>query len=346
MRGSVLAWLIGGVTIAASWAQASPWTLPRGNVVLQAGFSYGLAEEEYLDTHQRQDFPLNGQLSYATLQVGARAGLTDRLEIELSIPLKFITYTADPVILLNQPPGDLREPIDYFQDNTISLSQNVMGLGDINVVTRFNLFRRPWALTIELNSKIPTGYSGPAGTFGESPKSTGDFLRNIDRFVQPSNVRDDVTLGDGQFDLISSILLGISLPYGTFIRASSGYNWRTEGAGDQIVGDVRSGKTLGQHILVYANLSGEYSVTRGRQIGISVAAFDPNLPATEFGGVRNLFLRELTLDRDELRVGGGLIIRANHKLEANIGYQYTILGRNTSAVHNISIGIASSFFSN
>lgn len=325
---------------AAASAEASPWTLKSGQLVLSAGFNHQIASEEFLDSGSSQPFPLRGQLNASSFAVGLRAGFTDRLEFEASIPVSVVNYDSDPVVLLDQPAGSPVSALDYYQQNIIDLARSVAGVGDFVIAGRYGWMRAPVAIATEVRVKAPTGYTPPAGTFGEQPTSAQEFQDEIRRFVAPGNVEDDVTLGDGQLDIAASMLFGYAARSGTFVRVGAGYNFRTGEAGDQVIGDVRLGQVLGKRALVYIGARGAYTVSRGRRIGISVAAIDPLVPASEYGGTSNLFLREVTLDRDALDLGAGLIIRMSERLELNAGYERTVLGRNTSAVNSFSLSLA------
>lgn len=321
-------------------AQASPWTLKQGQLVLKTGYDFQFAEDEFLDDGPSQSFPLDGSLSISTISVGLRAGFTDKLEFELDVPFRIVSYTSDPVILLQPQPGSTESDFDFYQRNVIDLARTVAGVGDLTFTGRYGFLRFPVALAAEIKLKAPTGYDSPAGTFGERPTSREQFLQESARFVSPENVEDDVTLGDGQLDITGSLLLGYIFPTRTFIRTSAGYNLRLGDAGDQFVGEFKVGQAIGQQVLAFAGVDGGYTLFSGRRIGISVAAIDPNLPATEYDGTENLLLREVTLDRDFFNVGGGFIVRLSPRLEVNTNYQYTLFGRNTSAIHRIGIGLA------
>lgn len=317
-------------------AAASPWTLPAGQLVLTAGFNHQVATREFLDDGPARSFPLNGQLNASTFALGLRAGFTDRIEFEAVVPLSVVNYDSDPVILLDDRSGGL----DFFQENVIDLTRSVSGVGDFVIAGRYGWLRAPVAVATELRVKAPTGYDAPAGTFGVQPTSREEFEAGLERFVRPDNVRDDVTLGDGQLDIAASMLLGWAIETGTFFRLGLGYNLRFADAGDQLLGDFRLGQLIGTRALLFASARGAYAVERGRVIGVSVAAQDPDLPATEFGGTTNLLLREVTLDRDAIDVGAGLIVKMSDRLEANASYEHTVYGRNTAAVHSFSLSLA------
>ena len=340
-----LRWL--GVVLGAATslvcptATASPWTLPQGRGVLWTGFTIQAAGMEFLDEGGAQRFPLDGQYNATTMMAGGRVGLTDRIEVEFTVPFSVVSYQSDPVVLLEAPNGlQGQQALDFYQENVINLSRTRAGLSDIQLAGRFRLLRGPFVATVELGIKTPTGYEGPAGTFGERPDSQEEFLANLPAFANPGNVTDDVTLGDGQVDLHGSLLLGYALRAGTFFRVNAGYKLRLGGAGDQVTGLARVGQAIGRRVLLYGGARIAYSVQDGRIIGISVAAIDPELPATEYGGTTNLLLRQVQLARNQLDVGGGLILRLTDELEFNAGYEYTIWGRNTAAIHAASISLA------
>lgn len=318
-------------------ASASPWTLPKNRVALVAGFDYGVASREYFQQGGARDFPLQGRYTASSFSVGARFGFTDRLEFEAVVPLKLISYDADPVILLPSQRPEPDASFDYYQENIIDLNQTAAGIGDLQIAARYQWMKLPFALATEIRVKAPTGYDRPAGTFGEEPESTEEFVNEVARFVRPGNIQDDVTLGDGQLDVSAQMLFGYILPTNTFVRADLGYNLRMSGAGDQLLGSIRVGQLLSQRFLAYAAIGGRYTVEDGRVIGISVAAEDPSLPAAEYGGLTNLLLREVRLERDELQAVGGIIVRFGAGVEMNAAYRRTLWGRNTAQADAVSV---------
>ena len=327
---------------AASSALASPWTLPKGTMVVSGRFDYEQADEEWLDKGgDAVPFSLRGDYQAVTYTVGARLGLTDRLELELQIPLRQVSYTADPVILLPRDAADPRAELDYYQENVLDLSRTVRGLSDIRLTVRHRIWSGLSSLiTGEVQLKTPTGYDPPAGTFGERPRSSADFLANAGTLARPENVQDDVTLGDGQVDIRPALLFGWAFSTGTFARLDVGYAWRLGGAGDQVFGGARVGQSVGQRLLFFTGVDAEVAVEDGRRIGVSVAAIDPTLPARDYVGTENLLLREVRLDRDRVGVPLGAIVRLTSAAELNLGTSIPVWGRNTSVVQTYSVGIA------
>lgn len=318
-------------------ALASPWTLPPGTMVLAGRYDFTIADEEFLDDRKAQVYPLQGELRTSTYAIGARFGAAEGLEFEFDLPIKQVSYTADPVILL--PNASMQDDLDFFQENIINLNRSASGLGDLRVAGRMQLFRKALVGTVQLGAKIPTGYDRPTGTFGPNPQRAQEFLARAGDLVKPQNVSDDVTLGDGQVDLDLGFLLGWASAKGTFARLDSIYRLRLGGAGDQAVGSLRVGQRLGKSAMFYLGLDVERSVTEGDLIGVSVAATDPSLPASEYREFENLELRELRLERDSASIPVGLIFRVTDTVEVNGSWAKVFWGRNTAASHIFSFGI-------
>jgi hypothetical protein len=323
--------------LGAGPAAASPWTLARGELATVVRFDYESATEEFLDDADATPFSLNGRYQAIGFTPDIRLGLLDHLELEFWLPFKQVSYTADPVILLPAPEGG--EGIDYYQENIIHLSRSVFGPTDLNLALRWQLLGGSEALALEGRLKAPTGYEAPQGTFGDRPRSKEAFLADVGRYVAPENVRDDVTLGDGQLDASLRLLGGAAFGTGTFVRLDAGYVLRMGGAADQVTGAVRAGQLLFGRLLPYAGVEADLAVERGRVIGVSVAAVDPELPAAEYGGTNNLELREVRLERDRAVVNFGAIFRITPEVELNLGHARTVWGNNTSAVATTSAGI-------
>ncbi len=345
---SWLAWLPAALVLCtASLASASPWTLPRGTGVVAAGYSYQLATQEWFSRddamfRDARNFPLAGRYEASTFTVQARVGLTDRLELDVSLPLKLVSYGSDSVILLPNDPVAMTPgaELDYYQQNIIQLARTRSGIGDIQFATRYRWLLQPLALATELRIKAPTGYDAPVGTFGARPNSIQDFIDNAGTYARPSNVQDDVTLGDGQLDVGLNVLLGYAFPTRTFVRLDAGYNLRFGKAADQLVGRLSLGQLIGRSLLFYVGGQLTWSAERGDVIGISVAAIDPNLPAQDYAGLANLYLREVRLERDAIDVNAGMIVKITDTVEMNVGYGRTLWGRNTALTNAFSLGFA------
>ncbi|MFN3197262.1 MAG: hypothetical protein ACE366_02420 [Bradymonadia bacterium] len=329
-----------GAALSPLVATASPWVLPPGKLVVLGRYDYEVATEEFLGDREAVPFSLDGRYSASTYTFGVRLGLTSKVELQFEMPIKQVNYTADPVILLPSPGDQVQSDFDFYQENIINLNRGQTGIGDLRMTARYQLTGGQWASALELTLKTPTGYDRPEGTFGDRPATREAFLSDIAGFTNPDNVSDDVTLGDGQLDLVPRLLLGWATSVGFFARADIGYALRFGGAGDQVVGSVKAGQRIGERVLVYAGVDGEFAVTDGKIIGVSVAAEDPTLPAEEYGGLDNLFLRELRLERDRVVTPVGVIFRVVEGTELNLGYTPVVWGRNTSKIQSFSFGVA------
>ncbi len=316
--------------------------LPSGAMVFTGGYSFQTATREYFESGPVRNFPLNGRYTGSTFSMGLRAGLARNLELEFVLPVRVNSYESDPVVVLPRPAGmpGGESDFDYYQRNIINLSRTASGIGDIFFAVRYRLAALPFPFAFELRAKIPTGYNGPSGTFGSTPRTREEFEANPYQFVTPANVRDDVTLGDGQVDLTPSLLFGYAFSTRTFVRADAGYNLRLGGAGHPVQGALRAGQSLGDRLLVYGWIQAAMTVTQGRVLGISVAAINPDLPAADYNATDNILLRELRFERDIIDVGAGLIVRLTPEVELNAGYQRTLWGRNTGQIDALNLSLA------
>lgn len=329
---------IPALLLLAAPAMASPWTLGRGQLVVGAALDHQYADREYFERGGARRFPLRGRYQSTNYRIASRVGLTDRIELELAIPFRQVSYESDDVLLL--PYAGDGSGFDYYQENIIDLGQDRAGIGDLEIAGRHAFVKGSLALATELRLKTPTGYDAPSGTFGDQPKTQKAFLDDPGRYVAPENVRDDVTLGDGQLDISASLLVGYGFASGTFARSDIGYNLRLDGAADQALASLKIGQSITDRFLVYAESRAAISVEKGRVIGISVAAEDPSLPASEYGGLDNLVLRELRLERDALDVGGGLLLRLHENVELSAGFIATLWGHNTAATRTFYSGLS------
>ncbi len=319
-------------------AAASPWLLPPGVVTISARYDYAYARDEFLSSTGRlTPFSLNGQYSANTYSIGARLGLSEWLELEMSLPLREVTYQADPVILTPTPlSGD--EAYDHYQRNILNFNQSAIGIADIGIAARMRLMTAPIVMSLELGVSVPAGYAPPEGTFGDRPQSIDELLSDTGRYVRPENIRDDVTLGDGVFAFTPMLHAGFGTGGGFFARASAGLRVRLNDAGDALVGEVKVGQSLRPWLLVFVGVSGEKAVTKGRVIGVSVAAKDATLPAADYGDLSALELIEVTLDRDMLSLPVGFLVRPQRDVELSVNYGQVLWGRNVAKSHVLSLG--------
>lgn len=310
---------------------ASPWTLPRGTLVLSSSFDFQFADTEFIDRGGERAFPLEGQFFGGGMTLSARLGVTDELEIEGSIPIRFVGYTSDPIIL-RTPPGGSGD-LGFFQANVVDFSQTGAGVGDIAIRGRYRFLTSRLVAALQLSIITPTGYEEPAGTFGREPTTVAEFEQAVDQIVSPENVQDDVVLGDGVLELEAALLAGLALDTGTFVRASAGYALRLGGAGDQLRADVRAGQAVDERVLLFVSTRLALTVESGDLIGITVVARNPEESAADLTQNQQLRLVPRPLERDALDVGGGLVWRMTADVELNLSYERTVWGRFTAATH-------------
>jgi hypothetical protein len=331
------------LVLASAPTVASPWLLPKGELALSGSVDFQVSESEFLLEGGQQSFPLDGRFIGASFVLGARLGLTDEFELSGSVPLRLVSFTLDPVILLPQEAGDLRPPAEYYADNVVDFSRAGGGVGDVSLAGRYRVFADPVALALELGLDLPTGYRGPEGTFGPEPARVEDVSPRVRELVRPENVRDDVTVGDARANLMLLVHAGMAFETGTFVRVAGGYRLRFAGAADQIVARLRFGQSLGPSFLLFAGSDFAYATESGVAVGVTANAIDPELPANQYLTTPNIRFVERRLEYDALDVTGGLIWRLADTVELNVSYARTLWGRNTSIVNAVSFGVLSRF---
>lgn len=330
---------LGLALCVAGQAQASPWTLPQGRLLISNGYDFQLATSEFINEGAERSFPLRGRYTGASFSLAARLGITDRFEVEARLPLQLVSFSSDSVILLDPPDPGSPQANAFYRNNVINLSNSNFGIGDVTFAGRYGITRRPIALAVEVKLKAPSGYEGPAGTFGAEPTTREGLLNDLGAVVRPDRVQDDVTLGDGQLDISASVLMGAAFSTGTFMRLGAGYKLRLSGAGDQILADLKVGQRIVSSLLVYAGGSIAYSIQQGRSVGITVAAVDPELPANQYGGLNNLLLIERRLQSDVVQINAGVIYRVGKALELNVAYGRAVWGRFVAATNTLSLSL-------
>jgi len=322
---NLLASVVGLSVIAlGGTAFASPWTLPKDDLSVSMGFDFQMATEEFQGDGGRREFPLDGAFTSQTLGLGLRYGFTERLELELDIQLKSVSYSADPVVL-----GLPTETVDLqgARDAVFDFSETAVGMGDIILAARYNLYRRPMGvISTETRAKLPGGYRAPGQTF-----STPDS-------PNPNAQEDDVTLGDGQTDLEQSILFGGYVPSTrTFARAGVGVRLRFGAPGHQLIGDAKVGQFLGKSFVLFGGVRGAFTVIEGETLGKTFVVTRNNVTSQN---IRDSDIRQdlLSLDKDFVQTEAGLLVVLSSDAEMQMVYSYIPFGKNISAIHSVSVG--------
>ena len=324
----------------SSFAEANPWLLPPKTVVISGRYDYAYADQEFLANNGKlTPFSLNGEYQASSYTLGARIGISDYFEVEASLPFKLVSYEADPLILVPTEEAGANA-FDFYQENIINFNQDVMGFGDLSLSARFRTSIYPIASSIELKMTAPTGYRGPEGTFGSSPNDIEQFVAQAGEVAKPENIRDDVTLGDGVFSFQPILHLGYGTASGFFVKTSGGLLIRNQGAGELFTYEFKAGQLFTPWFLLYASVYLERTVTKGRPIGVSVAAEDATLPASEYVGLNNLKPIVVNLDRDLTMLPIGVLLRPLPKVDIVFAYAPMLSGRNVAQSHNFSVGVS------
>ena len=210
--GSFFAVLIacGAAALSAAPAEASPWTLGKGQFAMRFGVDAQIADQEWLIDGSYQAFPLDGRYFSVNGNIGVRYGILDWLEVGAALRLSYVSYTSDELLVQPENPDD--------SATILSFDREAGGPADANIYARlrFTPLGRVVA-AVDLDFKFPTGYAAPRGTFVD-----GDPAKGLD---------DDVALGDGQLDITPLFKLGL-VPVGSwFLRVDAGFRFRFFGLG-------------------------------------------------------------------------------------------------------------------
>jgi hypothetical protein len=290
-------------------ARANPWVLPEGIAILHLTMGAQTAREEYLPDGARQVFPLDGHFDSYFLQIGGRYGLGSGWEISARGLLKGVTYSADAVVL-GEDPG------------LLDFDQRALGLGDLYLGASHQHLDGGLRLASEVEVKLPTGYQSPRETF-----LAGD----------PARPGDDVTLGDGQVDLSYALQAGwVFEGTGTLAQGELGYRKRLQGPGDQGFAGVKLGQSVTPRVFLFAGVSGTLTLFEGEPLGTGLVAIDPTIPAERFT-VDNVREVSISLDRDFVMVEGGAILRFEGR-EVVISASQVLWGSNFPRLTGASVG--------
>ena len=307
------------LTVFPDPVDASPWTVPEDQTVLDVAYDFQFATHEFIPDGTFQRFPVDGRFVSNTLRIGARYGISERLEIGALANFKSVSYTADPVIL--ELPEEVT--LQSARESIVDFNDNEFGAGDVLIGGRYNFVKKAFAAANELQLKLPTGYRTPQGTFDQ----------------QTGAVADDVTLGDGQADLEDAILLGLFIPQSrTFARLDAGFRLRFGGPGHQVFGTAKLGQFIGKNVLLFAGVNGAYTVTEGEVIGTTFVATEFDLTADELAAGQNVEPVDLRLDKDWLQAEGGVLLVVARGVEVQAAYQRIVVGRNIPAINTFSVG--------
>ncbi|MEL6544642.1 MAG: hypothetical protein AAFQ82_08445 [Myxococcota bacterium] len=316
--------------VAPSFAQASPWVLPKGKSVLSIKGGTDFASREFLiDDRREQRFPLRGRFESYSLQLAGRYGLFEDVEIGTRVTLKNVAYISDPVILAS--PDDATNPCTpdnaTFQgcrERNTNFSSSDFGFSDIyfNLVMQHIGGSARAASNLEI--KVPTGYTEPGETFQDGE-------------VDPLSIVDDVALGDGRVHLQYKLETGWFISSsGTVLELAGGYRARLGAPGDQVLGEVKIGQNIGRRLFFFISADAALTIFEGRVLGQTFVSNRPNTPALEFTG-DDVERRDFRLDNSFARATAGVIVRLNGR-EVVISASQIFAGENIPRLTSINFG--------
>lgn len=321
IRAILFSLIIALIVASSSTAAASPWTLPADELVFNIDQTFQHADHEYLVDGTYQAFPLNAHFRSQSMRLGARYGFSDRFEGAIDITIGHLTYSADTLILNEfdeiPSPGEATETI-------LDFNSSQFGAADLRLQGHYNLLAGPVMVTTGTTVKFPTGYEQPTGTFFTDKAGN-------------TRTGGQATLGDGQTDVMQSLLLGTYIAETeTFMAGEAAFRYRFSSPGHQAVANLRVGQYLNDSVIAIAGLSGETTLTEGEVIGETFVAVDPSVSNTDFTG-DNIEVRDLRLDRDVLNINAGLLFDLG-AVEVTANYGRTMWGRNVAAAHSFTVG--------
>ncbi len=356
-------WLVGVAVLSslllAHTAAATPFTLPERKLAVDLSYGFDEASTFWTVSGERQIFSLGGRFTASSVLAGIRYGIVDMLEGQIRTSYKAATYTASPIHLF---PSAAPASAGQLTSGVINFSGQEAGLSDVYVGFSFNPLRRFVNLAIETEAKIPTGYRAPSGTLCSNLDP--DTVRSLVRpsILDPSRpqVTPDLfctgaTLGDGQPDLLVALQIGRYIARTrTLLRGDAGMNFRFGGPGQQFIGSLKIGESIGDRLVLYGGARIAYTVNSGSPIGTTVDSALPEAPATAYPGDpvdrsrpqspddldKLLVYNVATRDRSFLFIDVGAILRLTTGLELRANYSRALWGINFPEVNSVQLGIA------
>lgn len=352
--------MLGLVTLlCAAPAWANPFTLPERKLAIDVSYGFDSATSFYSVTGERQVFSLGGRFTASSVLAGIRYGILDMLEAQLRTSYKVPVYTATPIHLFPSPAAS---SAGQLTASTINFSGQDAGLSDVYVGLSFSPLRRVVNLAFEAEAKIPTGYRAPSGTLCSSldPDTVRSLVRSsiLDPSrpqVTPDLFCNGATLGDGQADVMLALQLGRYIARTrTLLRADAGMNFRFGGPGQQVIGNVKVGESIGDRLVLYAGARVAYTVNVGSPIGTTIDAAQPDAPASSYPGEpvdrsrpqspdeldRLLVYNVASRDRSYVFIDAGAILRLTGALELRVAYSRALWGINFPEINSLQIGFA------
>lgn len=331
--------------LVARPAAATPFTLPAHRLALDLSFGYDQARSQWTVGGDHGVFPLGGEFSSESLQLGVRYGILDGLEAQVRGAYKVATYTALPLHLFPAPAG-AGQP-GALTGQVFDFSGQEGGVGDLYLGLSYRPLQRAVNLALETELKVPTGYRAPSGTLCQDlpPDKVAAAVGQMSRdpaagLLRPRDFCTGATLGDGQVDWLFLLELGKYIPLTrTFFRAETGMNFRFQGPGQQYLAAAKVGENIRDLLIFFAGARLAYTVNRGEGVGTTVNSSNPDAAPEDYPG---LLLRFDAASRDHsfLFVEAGLILRLPQNVEVRGSYARALWGRNFPELNSVNLGVA------
>ncbi len=316
------------ILLLASGANASPWTLDPGRLILTTTVDGQFADSEFLAEGGQQAYPVDGQFFSANLRLGLRYGVSDAFELGGRLSLAHLQHDADEVYF--GPSPEEAESLSDIRSGILSFDRQTSGLADIDLYARYRFTpRRAFVAAMELGLKVPTGYNAVTGPFEDTDEP-------LDDFVAGATLIDDVSLGDGQLDVTLQLLLGWATASQWFFRLDAGVRVRAFGPGQQVLGAFKFGRRVTDWWVPYINTDGVHSFTEGEVIGQVLFTDRVDVPAVSFES-EYVTTRDQSADRTVVRVGAGSIFTIDER-DVDVGYTLVVWGLNTAQLHIVTLG--------
>ncbi|UCG53039.1 MAG: hypothetical protein JSW58_05650 [Candidatus Latescibacterota bacterium] len=200
------------VVASARDISAQAWVMPQGEYFFKLSGSYLSSTKEFnsegerLEIYKEDASRIDASFRDITFTAYLEYGLTDDFTLVADIPFKILTSEETELA----GPGTARK-----------ITRTNGGLGDLRVLVRAPILRRPFALSAQGGASVPMGYEQIPDNQGP-PLGTGEI--------------------DGEFHLHA----GLSLhPIPAYLSGGAGYRLRGGELHDEILFNVEGGYTLG-----------------------------------------------------------------------------------------------------
>ena len=275
MRTMLIA--ISTILIGFSVAQASPWTLPRGEFYARGTALGSRSRWQFNNDSNRVKFLNNGLSRMVGTAVDGSFGLRDDLMVSIGVPVIFYGLRDDDI------------------------QEEGLSLGDIRISSRYRLFSKGLAVSLEAGVKFPSATQ-----------------------VDPARVQ----VGEGQYDFDGIVSFGFLWPSKEgYSSMDAGYRIRRRSEktafkpGNEFIYRFESGYQAGDRVSMRLSLDG----------------FKSDMGNTEVFGVA---VPTRFSNRNLLAVVPGITLAVKDKLGLDMNINIPVLGRNYYAGSQFFIGLS------